>query len=59
MVVTNDTFRAKVEGVIYGARLLSITPVGEDTYETTLSLDRDVVQDLRILYMGQVAAKGR
>jgi hypothetical protein len=59
MVVTNDTFRAKVEGVIYGARLVSITPVGDDTYETTLSLDRDVVQDLRILYMGQVAAKGR
>jgi hypothetical protein len=59
MVVTNDTFRAKVEGVIYGARLVSITPVGEDTYETTLTLDRDVVQDLRIMYMGQVAAKGR
>jgi hypothetical protein len=59
MVVTNDTFRAKVEGVIYGARLVSITPVGEDTYETTLSLDRDVVQDLRILYMGQMAARGR
>jgi hypothetical protein len=59
MVVTNDTFRAKVEGVIYGARLISITPVGEDTYETTLSLDRDVVQDLRILFMGQMAARGR
>ena len=59
MVVTNDTFRSKVEGVIYGARLVSITPVGEDTYETTLSLDRDVVQDLRILFMGQMAARGR
>jgi hypothetical protein len=59
MVVTNDTFRTKVEGVIYGARLVSITPVGEDTYETTLSLDRNVVQDLRILYMGQLAARGR
>ena len=59
MVVTNDTFRTKVEGVIYGARLVSITPVGEDTYETTLSLDRDVAQDLRILYMGQLAARGR
>ena len=59
MVVTNDTFRTKVEGVIYGARLVGITPVGEDTYETTLTLDRDVVQDLRIMYMGQVAAKGR
>lgn len=59
MVVTNDTFRTKVEGVIYGARLVSITPVGEDTYETTLSLDKDVVQDLRILYMSQLALKGR
>jgi hypothetical protein len=59
MVVTNDTFRTKVEGVIYGARLVSITPVGEDTYETTLSLDRDVVQDLRVLYMTQLAVKGR
>jgi hypothetical protein len=59
MVFTNDTFRTKVEGVIYGARLVSITPVGEDTYETTLSLDRDVVQDLRILFMGQMASKGR
>ncbi len=59
MVVTNDTFRTKVEGVIYGARLVSINPVGEDTYETTLSLDKDVVQDLRVLYMSQLAAKGR
>jgi hypothetical protein len=59
MVVTNDTFRTKVEGVIYGARLVSITPVGEDTYETTLSLDKDVVQDLRVLYMSQLATKGR
>jgi len=45
--------------VIYGAKLVSITPVGEDTYETTLSLDRDVVQDLRVLYMSQLALKGR
>ena len=59
MVVTNDTFRTKVEGVIYGAKLVSITPVGEDTYETTLSLDRDVVQDLRVLYMSQLTLKGR
>jgi len=59
MVVTNDTFRTKGEGVSYGAKLVSITPVGEDTYETTLSLDRDVVQDLRVLYMSQLALKGR
>ena len=59
MIVTNDTFRTKVEGIIYGARLVSITPVGEDTYETTLSVDRDVVQDLRVLYMSQLGLKGR
>ena len=59
MVMVNDTFRTKVEGVVYGAQLVSITPVGDDTYETTLSLDKDVVQDLRLLFLGQVAARGR
>ena len=59
MVMVNDTFRTKVEGVIYGAQLVSITPVGEDTYETTLSLDKTVVQDLRLLFLGQAVAKGR
>ena len=57
MVVMSDTFRTRVEGVIYGAVLVSITPVGDDTYETTLSLDRQVVQELRALYLGQLAAK--
>jgi len=59
MTVTSDSFRAKVEGLIYGAVLVSITPVGEDTYETTLSLDKSVVQDLRTLYLGQLTARGR
>lgn len=51
MVVESDEFRARVHGVIYGARLVSITPIGEDTYETTLSLDRNTVNDLRALYL--------
>jgi hypothetical protein len=59
MTVQSDTFRTKVEGVIYGAVLVSISPAGDDTYETTLTLDRSVVQDLRTLYLGQVMAKGR
>ena len=59
MMVQSDTFRAKVEGVIYGAVLVSITPAGDDTYETTLSLDKAVVQDLRALYLGQVQARAR
>jgi hypothetical protein len=53
----SDTFRARVEGVVYGAVLVSITPVGDDTYETTLSLDRNSVQDLRMLYLTQIAAR--
>jgi len=59
MTVMSDTFRAKVEGVVYGATMVSITPVGEDTYETTMSLDQSVVRDLRTLYLGQMAARRR
>ncbi len=59
MVVQNDTFRTRVEGVIYGAVLVSITPAGDDTYETTMSLDKAVVRDLRMLYLGQIVAKNR
>lgn len=59
MTVMSDTFRAKVEGVVYGAVLVSIAPVGEDTYETTLSLDQHVVRDLRSLYLSHLAARRR
>ena len=59
MTIMSDTFRAKVEGVIYGAVLVSITPVGDDTYETTLSLDQQVVRDLRALYLSQLSARRR
>jgi outer membrane protein FlgP len=59
LVVKSDSLRARVEGVVYGAVLVSITPVGEDTYETTLSLDRSVVQDLRTLYLAQIAQRRR
>ena len=57
MTVLSDNLRAKVEGVIYGAVLVSITPVGDDTYETTLSLDKNIVNDLRVLYLSQLGAK--
>lgn len=51
LVLSNDSFRARVQGVIYGAELESITPVGADTYEVTLTLRRAVVNDLRKLYL--------
>ena len=57
MAIMNDTFRARVEGVVYGAVLVSITPVGDDTYETTLSLDRNVVNDLRALYLAHLSSR--
>jgi len=59
MTVMNDTFRTRVEGVIFGARLTSITPINNDTYEVTLSLDRSTVNDLRLLYLEQVAGNRR
>ncbi len=59
MVLQSDAFRIRVEGVIFGATLVSITPTGDDTYETTLSLDQAVVHDLRSLYLVQKVAKGR
>lgn len=59
MIVMSDSFRARVEGVVYGATLVSIAPVGEDTYETTLSLDQDVVADLRSLYLQILSSRQR
>jgi hypothetical protein len=59
MTVMSDTFRARVEGVVYGAVLVSITPVGNETYETTLSLDRAVVNELRQLYIAHLNSRRR
>jgi len=47
MVATNDAIRAHVEGVIYGARLISITPTGADTYVTRLELGESQVDEIR------------
>jgi hypothetical protein len=56
MVVQSDSFRSRVQGIVYGARLVSITTVGEDTYETTLSLDNKIVSDLRKLYLASTSS---
>jgi hypothetical protein len=31
--------------------------VGDDTYEVTMSLDRDIVSDLRALYLEQMISR--
>ena len=43
LMVQNDTFRAVVRGVIRGAKTVRINPTGEDTYETVLEIDQDMV----------------
>ena len=57
MVVQSDSFNARVQGVIYGAKLVSIAPVGDDTYETKLSLSSDIVNDLRKLYLATMTSQ--
>ncbi len=58
-VLRSDRVRSRVEGIIHGAEVVSINPVGQDTYELTLSLDRDVVRELRTLYLEETRAQVR
>jgi hypothetical protein len=55
----SDRVRSRVEGLIHGAEVVSIAPVGNDTYELTLSLDRDVMFELRAIYLEEMARLGR
>ena len=43
LVTQNDTFRAMVQGTIRGARTVRINPTGDDTYETVLEIDREIM----------------
>ena len=56
LVTQNDTFRAMVKGTIRGARTVRINPTGDDTYETVLEVDRDVMllllREARSIKMG-------
>ena len=58
MSITQDQLRSRVEGVIYGARVLSITPIGEETYETKLSLSQRTMNELISNYL-QSSGAGR
>lgn len=55
----SDRVRARVEGLIHGAEVVAIAPVGNDTYETTLSLDREIMLELRAVYLEEMARLGR
>ncbi len=43
LVTQNDTFRTMVQGTIRGARTVRINPTGDDTYETVLEVDREIM----------------
>tara|TARA_Y100000739_G_C20508079_1_gene418200 strand:+ start:256 stop:738 length:483 start_codon:yes stop_codon:yes gene_type:complete len=55
LTIQDDVYRARVEGVIYGAELVKIEPISNDTYAVTLGLPRAMVDDLRLLYMRLVS----
>ena len=57
-VLESDTFRAKVQGVIYGAKVVTLEPWGDDVYWTRLKLSNRVVNDINKLYMTSMAAQG-
>jgi hypothetical protein len=50
LALASESVRARVQGLVYGSRLVSISPVGVDTYETKLALDRTVVDELIAQY---------
>ena len=43
LVTQNDTFRTMVQGTIRGAKTVRINPAGDDTYETVLEVDREIM----------------
>ena len=51
MIIANDTMRAHVAGVVYGAKVVSINPIGDDSYETKLELEKDTMLELRRVFL--------
>ena len=51
LVVAEDEFSSRVEGVIMGAELVSVEPVSEDTYATTVALSRKQIENIRRDYI--------
>ena len=59
MAITNEDIRGRVQGLIYGSELESIEPIGRDSYQTTLSLEVAVVQELLARYRKSPPVKAR
>ena len=57
LALASESVRARVQGLVYGSRLVSISPIGVDTYETKLMLDRAIVDELIAQYRAPVERK--
>ena len=44
--LVNEMFALASKELVYGSRLVSITPVGGETYETKLALEQEVIDEL-------------
>ena len=51
LTIEDDVFRAATLMADYGAEVIKIEPISDDTYAATLGLPRPMVEDLRLLYM--------
>lgn len=57
MKVDAETLRGRVQGLIYGSKIVQIKPVGDDTYETIISIDRPTVEKMILNWSDSMAAK--
>ena len=59
LALKNESVRARVQGLVYGSRLVSITPLGGETYETKLALEQSVIDELVEAYREPVSRQRR
>jgi len=59
LALKNESVRARVQGLVYGSRLVSITPLGGETYETKLALEQSVIDELVEAYRKPVSRERR
>ena len=59
LALKNESVRARVQGLVYGSRLVSITPLGGETYETKLALEQSVIDELVQAYRKPVSRQRR
>lgn len=57
MKVDAESLRGRVQGLIYGSKIVQIKPIGADTYETIVSIDRPTVEKMILNWSDSMEAK--